>query len=126
MAEAPPHRRTSPAAFLKLEDFDPAARDVLPQAIYDYIAGGSEDEATRAEHYYRRERRLGIMSRHIALPEAVSGSDIHAQLQAGVLTVTLSIPEGRQSQRIHVRDADGDAPSVDGQADPHPGGYSGT
>ena len=31
---------------LKLDDFEPAAREVLPQAIYDYIAGGSEDEAT--------------------------------------------------------------------------------
>src|SRR2546421_80204 len=31
---------------LKLDDFEPAARKVLPPGIYDYIAGGSEDEAT--------------------------------------------------------------------------------
>src|SRR5205807_8094948 len=30
---------------LKLDDFEPAARAILPQGIYDYIAGGSEDEA---------------------------------------------------------------------------------
>ena len=31
---------------VRLDDFEPAARAVLPQGIYDYIAGGSEDEAT--------------------------------------------------------------------------------
>lgn len=38
-------RKTRPEAPLKLDDFEPAARAVLPQGIYDYIAGGSEDEA---------------------------------------------------------------------------------
>jgi len=38
-------KKTRPAAPLKLDDFEPAARSVLPQGIYDYIAGGSEDEA---------------------------------------------------------------------------------
>jgi 4-hydroxymandelate oxidase len=38
-------KKTRPAAPLKLDDFEPAARAVLPQGIYDYIAGGSEDEA---------------------------------------------------------------------------------
>jgi isopentenyl diphosphate isomerase/L-lactate dehydrogenase-like FMN-dependent dehydrogenase len=37
--------KARPAVPLKLDDFEPAARAVLPQAIYDYIAGGSEDEA---------------------------------------------------------------------------------
>ena len=65
MAEAPPHRRTSPAASLKLEDFDPAARGVLPQAIYDYIAGGSEDEATlrgNREAFARYRFRFKILA----------------------------------------------------------------
>jgi len=65
MAEAPPHRRTSPAAPLKLEDFDPAARGVLPQAIYDYIAGGSEDEATlrgNREAFARYRFRFKILA----------------------------------------------------------------
>jgi len=65
MAKAPPHRRTSPTAFLKLEDFDPAARAVLPQAIYDYIAGGSEDEATlrgNREAFARYRFRFKILA----------------------------------------------------------------
>jgi 4-hydroxymandelate oxidase len=46
MAEPAPHRTTAAAAPLKLDDFESAARAVLPPAIYDYIAGGAEDEAT--------------------------------------------------------------------------------
>jgi len=46
MAEAPPHGKTGHAALLKLDDFEPAAQAVLPRGIYDYIAGGAEDEAT--------------------------------------------------------------------------------
>ncbi len=30
---------------IRLEDFEPAAKAALPQGIFDYIAGGSEDEA---------------------------------------------------------------------------------
>jgi 4-hydroxymandelate oxidase len=45
MADPMVDRKTRPAVPLKLDDFEPAARAVLPQGIYDYIAGGSEDEA---------------------------------------------------------------------------------
>jgi 4-hydroxymandelate oxidase len=45
MADAAVHPKARLAAPLKLDDFEPAARAVLPQGIYDYIAGGSEDEA---------------------------------------------------------------------------------
>jgi isopentenyl diphosphate isomerase/L-lactate dehydrogenase-like FMN-dependent dehydrogenase len=34
------------AAPVKLEDFEPAAQAILPQGIFDYIAGGAEDEVT--------------------------------------------------------------------------------
>ena len=46
MAEAAQQRTTGRAGPLKLDDFEPAARAILPQGIYDYIAGGAEDEAT--------------------------------------------------------------------------------
>ena len=40
---------TQPAtAPVRLEDFEPAARAILPKAIFDYIAGGAEDEAAIA------------------------------------------------------------------------------
>src|SRR6202011_6194660 len=45
VADSMVDRKTRPAAPRKLDDFEPAARAVLPQGVYDYIAGGSEDEA---------------------------------------------------------------------------------
>lgn len=33
---------------VRLEDYEPAAREILPRAIYDYFAGGAEDEAAVA------------------------------------------------------------------------------
>ena len=46
MADSAVRPATGQTAPLKLDDFEPAARAVLPRGIYDYIAGGSEDEAT--------------------------------------------------------------------------------
>src|SRR5438876_6314947 len=31
---------------VKLDDFEPVAQSLLPQGVFDYIAGGAEDEAT--------------------------------------------------------------------------------
>jgi 4-hydroxymandelate oxidase len=39
-------REGASRAPVRLDDFEPEARASLPQGIYDYIAGGSEDEAT--------------------------------------------------------------------------------
>src|SRR6202048_3137613 len=58
-------RKTRPAAPLKLDDFEPAARAVLSQGIYDYIAGGSEDEATlrgNREAFARYRFRFKILA----------------------------------------------------------------
>ena len=40
--------RATPAPPLRLEDFEPRARALLPPSTYDYFAGGSEDEAAVA------------------------------------------------------------------------------
>src|SRR6202049_187127 len=58
-------RKSPPAAPLKLNDFEPAARAVLPQGIYDYIAGGSEDEAAlkgNREAFGRYRFRFKVLS----------------------------------------------------------------
>ena len=65
MADAMVEKKTRPAAPLKLEDFEPAARSVLPQGIYDYIAGGAEDEATiqgNREAFARYRFRFKILA----------------------------------------------------------------
>jgi isopentenyl diphosphate isomerase/L-lactate dehydrogenase-like FMN-dependent dehydrogenase len=45
MADSAVRPATRLAPPLKLDDFEPGAREVLPRGIFDYIAGGSEDEA---------------------------------------------------------------------------------
>ena len=65
MAETAQHRTTGKTVPLKLEDFEPAARAVLPQGIYDYIAGGAEDEATlrgNREAYARYRFRFKVLT----------------------------------------------------------------
>ena len=65
MADSIVDKKTRPAAPLKLEDFEPAARAVLPRGIYDYIAGGSEDEAAlrgNREAFARYRFRFKILA----------------------------------------------------------------
>src|SRR5260370_32956650 len=65
MADSMVDKKTRPAAPLKLDDFEPAARAVLPQGIYDYIAGGSEDEAAlrgNREAFARYRFRFKILA----------------------------------------------------------------
>jgi isopentenyl diphosphate isomerase/L-lactate dehydrogenase-like FMN-dependent dehydrogenase len=65
MAKMAPHRKIGPAASLKLDDFESAARGVLPRPIYDYIAGGAEDEATvrgNREAYARYRFRYKVLA----------------------------------------------------------------
>ena len=65
MADSMIDKKTRPAAPLKLDDFEPAARAVLHQGIYDYIAGGSEDEAAlrgNREAFARYRFRFKILA----------------------------------------------------------------
>src|SRR5204863_4567747 len=65
MADSMVDRKTRPATPLKLDDFEPAARAILPQGIYDYIAGGSEDEAAlrgNREAFARYRFRFKILA----------------------------------------------------------------
>jgi 4-hydroxymandelate oxidase len=58
-------RQRSSRAPVRLDDFEPQARAILPQAIYDYIAGGSEDEAAlrgNREAFARYRFRFKILS----------------------------------------------------------------
>lgn len=65
MADSAVRPATRLAAPLKLDDFEPVAREVLPRGIYDYIAGGSEDEATvrgNREAFARYRFRFKILA----------------------------------------------------------------
>jgi len=71
-------KKTRPGTPLKLDDFEPAARAVLPPAVYDYIAGGSEDEAAlrgNREAFARYRFRFKILAStdHIDLSSELFG-----------------------------------------------------
>ena len=69
---------------VRLEDFEPAAQALLPPMIYDYFAGGAEDEAAMAgnrEAYARYRFRFKVLS-----------STAHPDLRCEILGDRLSMP----------------------------------
>ena len=62
-----------------------------------------EDTETTDEHYYRRERQIGSVSRRIALPGVVRDAEVGAELTDGVLALTIPLPEKAQPKQIEIR-----------------------
>jgi HSP20 family protein len=54
------------------------------------------------EQFHRVERGHGSFSRTFQLPEAIDVDHIKADLQDGVLTVTIPKASGRSARRVHV------------------------
>lgn len=55
--------------------------------VLDIRAESKQEEETKDERFYRRERRISSLSRRIALPGNPTGDDVQAELKDGVLTV---------------------------------------
>lgn len=55
------------------------------------------------EHFYRRERRTGAVSRRIALPAAVEEEKADARLADGVLTLKLPKAGGARPKKISIK-----------------------
>lgn len=60
-----------------------------------------ESEET-GERYYRRERRVGSLSRRVALPSQVDDSRAKAELKDGVLTLRLPKSEQALPKKISI------------------------
>ena len=56
----------------------------------------TDDQETVDEHFYRRERRSGHLSRRVALPGVADEAEVEAELKHGVLTLT--VPQASQSK----------------------------
>jgi 4-hydroxymandelate oxidase len=69
---------------LNLEDFEAAAREVLPRYVYDYIASGAEDERTT-----RRNR--AAFEDYLLRPRGLAGTG-HPRLETTVLGTPISLP----------------------------------
>ena len=55
------------------------------------------------ENFQMTERRMGQFSRSFALPNGVQEDSVKAQLNEGVLTVTLAKSEAIKPRRIEVK-----------------------
>ncbi len=76
-----------------LDDYERAARDLLPKMSYDYIAGGSDDEITLRDNRAAFERwRLR--------PRILAGAGTH-QLETTLLGQKLSLPLGIAPTALH-------------------------
>ena len=62
-----------------------------------------EDKEVKEEQYHLRERRQGIFSRSISLPNRVKADAIEASYDAGVLTLKLPKVEEVKPKRIAIK-----------------------
>ena len=74
-----------------------AQRDMLT------IRGTRRPPAENEQTYHRQERRSGAFTRTIQLPFRVDPERIEAQLESGVLRLSLSRPEEDKPRRIEIR-----------------------
>jgi HSP20 family protein len=62
-----------------------------------------EEEKREEKGYVRRELRYGSLSRSLPLPARVTGADITATYQAGVLEIRIPEPKREEATKIAIR-----------------------
>lgn len=83
----------------KKEDVEVAVHD----GVLSIKAQHEEVIEDKKERYYRRERRVGSMSRRIALPGSVEENKTSAELANGVLTLTLPKIPKEEPRKISIK-----------------------
>jgi len=61
-----------------------------------------QEEKVEGKGYVRRELRYGSFSRSLPLPEGVTGADVTAAYQAGVLEIRIPEPKGEPVKKIAI------------------------
>lgn len=85
----------------KKEDIDVQVHE----GVLSINAKHTEESEEKGETYYRKERRVGSMSRRIALPGVVHDAAVDAELKDGVLTLKLKLPEASRPKQIEIKTA---------------------
>lgn len=82
-----------------------AREDLEVQVHQDTLTlrGTRRPAAEREEAFHRRERRSGSFSRSIQLPFRVDANRVQAQLEDGVLRLSLPRPDEDRPRRIEIR-----------------------
>ncbi|HLN70787.1 MAG TPA: Hsp20/alpha crystallin family protein, partial [Streptosporangiaceae bacterium] len=61
-----------------------------------------EEEKREEKGYVRREVRYGSLSRSLPLPEGITGADITATYEAGVLEIRIPEPQREPARKIAI------------------------
>jgi HSP20 family protein len=75
----------------------------IHNGVLSIKAEHSEESEQKDRHYYRRERRVGSVSRRIALPGVVSEANANAEFKDGVLTLRIPQAEVAKPKQIKVK-----------------------
>jgi len=62
----------------------------------------TEETESKTERFYRKERRVGSVSRRLALPSTVVEDGIKAELKDGILTLTMQKVQKEQPRKIKI------------------------
>ncbi len=90
------------AVVAELPGVEPGDLEVHARQDTLTIAGTRRPAAEDAQAYHRRERRSGAFSRTIRLPFRVDPERVEAQLEDGVLRLSLQRPEEDKPRRIAI------------------------
>jgi HSP20 family protein len=75
----------------------------LHNGVLSIKAEQTEEKETKEGRYYRKERRVGSVSRRIALPGVVSEAAANAELKDGVLTLRIPQAEVAKPKQIPIK-----------------------
>jgi HSP20 family protein len=90
------------AVVAELPGVEPGDLEVHARQDTLTIAGTRRPAAEDAQDYHRRERRGGAFSRTVRLPFRVDPDRVEAQLEHGVLRLSLQRPEEDKPRRIAI------------------------
>jgi len=77
----------------------------MHEGVLSIKASKSSEHEEKSDHYYRRERAWGSVSRRIALPGVVKDAPVDAALKDGVLTLRIPVPEHAGPKQIEIKTA---------------------
>ncbi|MDX2148160.1 MAG: Hsp20/alpha crystallin family protein [Planctomycetota bacterium] len=81
-------------------------KDDVDVEVHDGVltikAQHTEEKEENSERYYRRERRVGSLSRRVALPSVISEDKVEASLTDGVLTLRLPKIPTAQPKKVRI------------------------
>jgi HSP20 family protein len=71
--------------------------------VLDIKAENREENETKDEKFFRKERRVSSVTRRIALPGNPGNEDIAASLKDGVLTVKVAASKKNGPRRVEIK-----------------------